>query len=75
MSKEAAEIALIREQQRFFNTATNFLRWIRRTETKRAERQLSLERRVWEQITPAIRTVGGMARFTASDTRKDAASL
>ena len=59
MSKEAAEIALIREQQRFYHTATNFLRWIRRTETKRAERQLGLERRVWEQITPGIRTVGG----------------
>jgi hypothetical protein len=64
MSKEAAEIALIREQQRFYHTATNFLRWIRRTEQQRIDRQTGLERRVWEQITPSIRTVGGMARFS-----------
>ena len=57
--KATPEVVMQREIARFFHTATNFLRWIRRTETKRAEKQLGLERRVWEQITPGIRTVGG----------------
>ena len=61
--KTTPEVVMQREIARFFHTATNFLRWIRRTETKRAEKQLGLERRVWEQITPGIQTIGGMAKF------------
>ena len=72
--KATPEVVLLREQARFWWAATNFLRWIRREFSKPVVVQIEIDERVQARILPKVRTIGGMASFMASNTRKDATS-